>query len=157
MAASTPAASQGGRRRKTHNKSRNGCAQCKRRHYKVGFPRVSLMTSLQSLAIRSVSLPQTPRLIRLPVRRDLSNMLQLQTPRNKLQLEHTQLSYRLGHCRKAAQHRGPTITKRLAHGQERREVLGSCRRGIIPRTTGPRDRTRIQASLWQAKYPSIHL
>jgi hypothetical protein len=37
MAASTPAASQGNRRRKTHNKSRNGCAQCKRRHYKVGL------------------------------------------------------------------------------------------------------------------------
>ena len=37
MAASSQAASNGGRRRKTHNKSRNGCAQCKKRHYKVSL------------------------------------------------------------------------------------------------------------------------
>lgn len=37
MAANSPAASTGGRRRKTHNKSRNGCAQCKKRHYKVSL------------------------------------------------------------------------------------------------------------------------
>lgn len=35
MVASTPAAASGNRRRKTHNKSRNGCSQCKKRHYKV--------------------------------------------------------------------------------------------------------------------------
>jgi hypothetical protein len=39
MAASSQAGSNNGRHRKTHKKSRNGCAQCKKRHYKVSpFP-----------------------------------------------------------------------------------------------------------------------
>lgn len=35
MATASPAPSANGRRRKTHNKSRNGCVQCKQKHYKV--------------------------------------------------------------------------------------------------------------------------
>jgi hypothetical protein len=46
MAASSQAASTGGRRRKTHNKSRNGCAQCKKRHYKVSLFLLSVVLFL---------------------------------------------------------------------------------------------------------------
>lgn len=54
MAASSQAASTGGRRRKTHNKSRNGCAQCKKRHYKVSlFPAI---LTLRSFTIQRCSL-----------------------------------------------------------------------------------------------------
>ena len=87
MAASSQAASTGGRRRKTHNKSRNGCAQCKKRHYKVSFSLPSLLLGLLSRKDVHVDISKALPLTMLQVRRDLPNMLQLQTPKLILQLE----------------------------------------------------------------------
>jgi hypothetical protein len=88
-------------------------------------------------------LPQAHRLMLFLVRRNISNMLQLQTARNELQSEYTKLSDRLRYCRKAAQHRRSTVTKRLAHGRQESKVLRPHRRGFISRTTRSRDRAWI--------------
>jgi hypothetical protein len=98
-------------------------------------------------SLQSSLLPQAPRLMLSLVRRNISNMLQLQTARNKLQSEYTELPDRLRHCRKAAQHRRSTVTKRLARGRQEPKVLRPHRRGFISRATRSRDRAWIQASL----------
>jgi hypothetical protein len=108
MAASSQAASTGGRRRKTHNKSRNGCAQCKKRHYKVSlFLPFCFFYSSSRKDVRSDISKALP-LTMLPVRRDISNVLQLQTPQLILQLKCVRISNGFRTCRKTAKHRRPT-------------------------------------------------
>lgn len=104
MAASSQAASTGGRRRKTHNKSRNGCTQCKKRHYKVSL--FLPLLAFRSLRYKDVlsDIPEALPLTMLPVRRDLSNMLELQTPQLILQLECLRISNRFRSRRETTEH-----------------------------------------------------
>lgn len=69
-ARSSSAASAASRRRKTHNKSRNGCVQCKKRHYKVGLSNGTPFYHILFLLIALLSFAMFRRLF-LVIRRSL--------------------------------------------------------------------------------------